>query len=272
MANHEGNQDISFTHNGVTKTIAEWSKITGINKHTIWSRINRGTAHDKILSTSDCRSTRSSKSFHRKDGVQIEYKGKIWYLFELARELGVKPATLRYRARNGWDAASIVETQIKQSVSHGGLSEKYAREFTSWKGMLERCYDKDFRYHHYYGGRGISVCERWRNSFVNFINDMGSKPTPKHTLDRYPNMNGNYEPENCRWATAKEQQRNTRKNKFITYKGETHCISEWAELYGLRTGTLWNRLKSGWSMGKAIHTPLGVMYGPDKNIIKTLEE
>jgi hypothetical protein len=93
--------------------------------------------------------------------------------------------------------------------------------------MKQRCLNpanKDFKY---YGGRGISVCERWL-AFENFFADMGSAPD-QLTLDRYPNADGNYEPDNCRWATMKEQNRNKRSHVMVTHAGRTQCLSAWAE-------------------------------------------
>jgi len=130
------------------------------------------------------------------------------------------------------------------------------KEYRAWATIKRKCLNsKDKRYPDY-GGRGITVCDRWLNSFENFIEDMGMKPTPIHSIDRI-NNNGNYEPSNCRWATPKEQARNTRFNRTIEYKGDTMCISEIAEKYGMSHLTLRSRLSSGWSVERALSTPIG---------------
>jgi hypothetical protein len=106
-----------------------------------------------------------------------------------------------------------------------------------------------------YGGRGIGVCERWHHSFVNFIADMGPKPTPTHTIERIDN-DGNYEPSNCRWATRAEQNNNKRDNRIIEYNGQSLNVSQWATVTGLEESTIRHRLDSGWSIKRALTAAL----------------
>lgn len=99
----------------------------------------------------------------------------------------------------------------KLSYKHGHSSRtEKSSEYRSWSSMRNRCKYPCVKGYEYYGGCGIKVCKRWLSSFSNFWDDMGPKPTPQHTIDRYPNPNGNYEPKNCRWATKKQQRHNRR--------------------------------------------------------------
>lgn len=129
----------------------------------------------------------------------------------------------------------------------------FSREYSTWRAMLDRCENKTYREYPDYGGRGIKICERWHD-FNNFYADMGARPKGM-TLDRIDN-NGNYEPSNCRWATAKTQSNNRRSNTLITYKGRTQTLQQWADETGICSGTISQRIrKRGWSIEKALTTP-----------------
>ena len=125
--------------------------------------------------------------------------------------------------------------------------------YRSWNSMIARCTNPDAPNFSSYGGAGISVHERWRN-FASFLEDMGERPDGT-TLDR-KSSDGNYEPGNCRWATDIEQQRNKRNNHMLTANGATRCISEWAELTGIKKVTIRARIRKGWTHSAAINTPL----------------
>lgn len=119
--------------------------------------------------------------------------------------------------------------------------------------MNRRCLNPRDRCYKNYGGRGITVCERWRNSFEAFYEDMGPRPKGA-SLDRTDNSKG-YEPNNCRWATQAEQSRNKRTNRMITAFAKTMCLSDWAEEVGIPLGTLRYRLASGWPAERALTDP-----------------
>lgn len=138
---------------------------------------------------------------------------------------------------------------------HGEKHQRsHCPEYKVWYGMIQRCHNPNDSAFVNYGGRGISVCDRWRHSFQNFASDMGNRPTPKHSIDRIDNGK-NYCPENCRWATKKEQCRNKRTNRYLTINGETKILQEWADQYGVRSCLLTIRLKRGWPPEKAVTTP-----------------
>ncbi len=117
--------------------------------------------------------------------------------------------------------------------------------------MKQRCYNPRFHKYADYGARGIKVCERWRDSFEAFLGDMGPKPSPRHTLDRKEN-DGDYTPENCRWATSLEQGANKRSNVRLEYDGRTQSISEWARELGIKAGTISYRIRKGWSVAETL--------------------
>ena len=123
--------------------------------------------------------------------------------------------------------------------------------YTTWIMMRQRCDNPKAVGYKNYGGRGIRVCERWHD-FDLFVEDVGEKPSQLHTLDRFPNKDGNYEPKNFRWATAKEQQRNASFNHKLFYNGCERTISDWSEITGIRHDTISRRLKMGWSINDAL--------------------
>jgi hypothetical protein len=144
----------------------------------------------------------------------------------------------------------------KAALTHGHCSGgKASTEYRAWRGMIRRCTNPKDKYYFNYGGRGITICDRWLNSFENFLSDAGLKTNPKHTLDRI-NNEGNYEPGNIRWANRFIQMRNTRKNVFLELNGQRKTVSEWAEIYGINDNVIRNRLLDNWSVEEAITKPV----------------
>lgn len=131
----------------------------------------------------------------------------------------------------------------KHKRIHGGTGTV---EFRIWELMRRRCSDPKHRSYKDYGGRGISVCDRWRNDFSAFLADMGLRPSPDHSIDRIKN-DGNYEPGNCHWATRVEQSNNRRSSRFLTIGGKTKTLSQWERQVGLNPGVLFRRLQAGWA-------------------------
>lgn len=132
---------------------------------------------------------------------------------------------------------------------------KYASEYAIWSNIRARCRNQNNPNYAKYGARGIRVCARWEADFINFLEDMGRRPSADHSIDRIDNS-GDYTPENCRWATRKEQCRNRRSSKFLVFRGEEKTAAEWSEICGVSQGTLYQRLKSGWSVEDALSKPV----------------
>ena len=136
-----------------------------------------------------------------------------------------------------------------------GLKHGYSntRIYHIWENMLQRCNNPNFPDYFNYGGRGIKVCDNWLE-FENFLKDMGECPSG-YQIDRI-NNDGDYCKENCRWATRKEQNRNKRNVRLISFKNKRQCLHAWAEEYGFNPKTLWHRLYTlKWSIKKALTTP-----------------
>lgn len=136
------------------------------------------------------------------------------------------------------------------------INGKQTPEYRTWKRIKTRCYNPNMWSFRYYGGRGIIVCERWKDCYENFLQDMGPRPSTKHSIDRIDN-NGNYEPANCRWGIQLEQMNNTSRNKFITAFGKTLTISQWSALMPCDMRMIWRRLRAGWSPEDAVSLPYG---------------
>jgi hypothetical protein len=141
---------------------------------------------------------------------------------------------------------------------HGDtVGNRSSPEYMSWSSMKSRCYNKSTPGYRYYGGRGVRVCSQWKKSFTNFLADVGRRPTPLHSLDRFPDRNGNYEPKNVRWATQVEQQNNRNSNVFMTLGSETFTAAIWARRLGLDPRNVARRVRNGWSDFDALMTPNG---------------
>lgn len=139
----------------------------------------------------------------------------------------------------------------KHATTHGYCSRIKGRsgEYGVWNQMIQRCYNQKQKKYASYGARGIQVCNRWRGKggFANFIADMGPRPTDLHTLDRI-NNDGNYEPENCRWATKSEQARNRRSSRIIAFNGQSMTVAEWSEKTGVARHNIHARIKYGYPL------------------------
>lgn len=213
---------IYLTHNGVTKTAAEWARELGMSNSAICRRIAKGWPVELIV-------TRPSMRGVRADGLH--------------------GSTTHGRASDG---------QIK------------TRSYRSWRSMKQRCNTPSSTQWEWYGARGIKVCTRWNDSFDNFLADMGEAPSPSHTIDRI-DPNGNYEPGNCRWVTMAEQAENKRPRSstvWLTFRGKTQSVTEWARELGMPRFVVYARISHGWSAESALTEPLRKVSKPAKKPAK----
>lgn len=134
------------------------------------------------------------------------------------------------------------------SKIHGEASNgKQTKEYFAWARTKAKCTVPTHHRYKIYGGRGIKMCDRWMNSYQNFLDDMGRAPSPKHSLGRIDN-DGNYEPSNCRWETQMQQCNNLRKSVRVEHEGQIKTVSEWASFFGLRYSFVYHRVKRGMSI------------------------
>lgn len=138
--------------------------------------------------------------------------------------------------------------------------------YKSWISAKQRCYNQSSSQYNNYGGRGIAMCERWKNSFTAFLEDMGERPSKKHTLDRI-NVDGNYEPQNCRWATPIEQSNNRRNNRILEVGDKRLSVAQFSRLYGINYSNVMMELRND-------KKPLEIIskYGDCETLIKMRRE
>jgi hypothetical protein len=188
--------------------------------------------------------------------------------------LGIHPRrigqriTWRCRCDCGFLAVAVGERMVSGNTLSCGCLQRGSRarahrthgkswtpEHAIWTAMLARCRNPNTKSFAYYGARGITVCERWLK-FENFYIDMAPRPSPKHTIERKNNTLGYY-PGNCVWILREAQQRNTRRNAFLTFNGETLCIADWARRLGIKQHTIRDRVhRYNWSVEEALTTPV----------------
>lgn len=177
-------------------------------------------------------------------------KGAFW----LCRcDCGTEHVVNGYALRSGRSlSCGCLQREVASQKSKHNLCDTPL--YYAWKNMKLRCYRKGNRDYYLYGGRGITVCDEWKNDFRSFATwAMSNGYKDGLSIDRI-DVNGNYEPSNCRWVTMKEQAKNKRTNHYLTFKGETLCLMDWSKKFGINYGTLLGRLKTGWSIEKTLTT------------------
>ena len=187
---------------------------------------------------------------------RIELNGAKAYRVECACDCGEKTVVREHTLRNGeTKSCGCLHRDVLRAQGYANRTHGRPDGYASWGQMINRCTNSNNHAYESYGGRGITVCDRWRNSFEAFYEDMGPRPGPKHSIDRIDN-DGDYEPSNCRWATTTEQGRNTRRNRMITWDGRTQCLAAWAEEIGINKTALCMRLRKGWDVDSALTRPV----------------
>jgi hypothetical protein len=149
---------------------------------------------------------------------------------------------------------------------------RHSDEYRIWTHIKTRCFNPRVPEYGNYGGRGISMCDRWRNSFESFLLDMGERPTAEHSIDRFPNNDGHYEPGNCRWATTKEQANNMRSNRKVTIGCETRNMSQWADEIGVTREVIFKRLKRGKAGAELLAKPTKTQQVTFNGVSATIPE
>jgi len=248
-----------ITYNGKTQSLKEWSRSLGINLSTLRQRIRIGWEIEDAF----------ERPVNNKGTQNILLKrfGKLLPIFAM----GVK-TTWDTEWLCKCDCGDYVVKSIKSlrgsiipmcklcfkeyisgiQTTHGKTKTE---EYTIWLSMKQRCYFFKHKHYHHYGGRGIYVCRRWRNSFENFLKDVGHRPNRKYSIDRIDN-NGPYGPWNVKWSSPVEQAQNKRNCKIIRFEGESMSMAAWARKKGIKYTTLKERLRKGWEIKDALEIPV----------------
>ena len=244
--------------NGKVASVKEHCRDLNISYNTVKSRHQKTGEPYK-----QCLEYYQAKGIKERVSYQIEFNGKIASLSEHCRDLGVKVSTIKARhCRTGQPYPECLEYYQKNGIQNRNHNYrvKDKRLYNKWYNAKNRCENPKNPVYPHYGGRGIKVCDRWQN-YENFENDLlesflehvekyGLKET---TIDRWPNKDGDYEPNNVRWATMKEQENNKRSNRMLT---DGLNATQIAEKYDINYTTVLGRLNKGWSLEKIINTHL----------------
>lgn len=189
---------------------------------------------------------------------QIKKESSNHYYYKVRCECGAEEIVRGSLLKNNKKImCRLCYAKNSKTYKHGKTN---TRLFNIWQSMRDRCNCETSQAYKWYGGRGIKICNEWNNDFMTFYNwSINNGYSNDLSIDRI-DVNGNYEPSNCRWADKITQANNRRKNRLITYNGETHTLAEWGRITGLNDYNLDNRInKYGWSIEKALTTPLMVL-------------
>ena len=180
--------------------------------------------------------------------ILMTHNGRTQSIRAWALETGIKELTLWYRLKAGYPLAEALSRPV---MLHRQTTER-RRAYHSYRAMLGRCTNPEATGYDNYGGKGITICQEWLESFETFYRDMGGRSVGM-TLERRDNQ-GNYCPKNCYWASRAAQARNRRTTQLLTYRGKTMCELDWCRRLGLKKGVIRARLQRGWTLARALTT------------------
>lgn len=190
---------------------------------------------------------------HKKDYIGYSI-GCLTIIEEIEKKNNSRRFLCKCSVCGGTHIRHLCNLRKHGTCGHKFEQPNYKRIYDIWRGMKKRCYLKSNQNYKNYGARGVAVCDKWLNPDEFYKWSINNGYADNLTIDRI-NNDGNYEPSNCRWVDIKAQQNNKRNNKYITYKGETKTMSEWAKTLNINYKLLKSRLVSGWEFERAISTP-----------------
>lgn len=151
----------------------------------------------------------------------------------------------------------------------GNITKIYRDEYHIWCAMKYRCLNPKHKAYHCYGGRGITICDRWLGvgGFANFVADMGRRPTDDHSIERV-DVNGNYEPSNCIWIPRKDQMSNYRGNVFLEHQGLRLTLAQWSRHLGIPISVVKSRYRYGWDTSDILNPTVDKTHGPNSRVVR----
>ena len=203
------------------------------------------------------------------DGFALSGKRTRWWCrCDCGTHKSIRHQSLFRASRPTLSCGCLQREHSGSLPKHGQSHRKRTRTYRAWEAMLARCYNHKNNRYHLYGGRGITVCERWRNSFMNFYADLGDC-LPGMTLERKDGTR-NYEPDNCCWATYEAQANNKRNNRLLTFEGKTLTMAQWERQRGLPLHIVRQRLELGWSVEEALTRPVRITKHKERSYVPSL--
>lgn len=194
-----------------------------------------------------------ARKFNATKTIKISYNNKELSISDWERETGIPRSVIAYRFSHGWDVEKIFTTPVKSTNLDDKDDKKRLNEI--WKTMKQRCYNPNNEKYKTCGAKGICVCDEWKTDFHAFETWAISNGYEKSLTIMRIDLNKNYSPNNCKWATLQEQAKNRSNNHMIEYNGEKMTLEDWSRKVGISSPTIRRRLKAGWSVKDALFTP-----------------